>query len=210
MTLIDISWPITSQMTTYKNKADVQLIATHTWASAQKREAQLHCGLHTGTHVDAPSHFLEQGVDIEQVTLQQLCGVAQVLDLTGVTATITAADLQQFTLQPHAIVLLKTTNSFLAPEAPFNPEFVYLSADGAAYLVAQKIKAVGIDYLGIEHSQPGHPTHRQLLQAQIAIIEGLRLAAVAPGSYQLYCLPLKLIGVEAAPARAFLVPLAPA
>ena len=207
--LIDISWPVTPAMTTYKNKSDVQLQFTHTWEQAQKREAKLSCGLHSGTHVDAPSHFLADGVNIEQVGLEQLCGPAQILDLTHVTTAITAGDLQPYTLQPGTIILLQTRNSALAPNAPFNPEFIYLRADGAAYLVAQKIKAVGIDYLGIERDQPGHPTHRQLLQAQIPIMEGLRLGHVPPGDYQLYCLPLRLQGVAAAPARGSLVPPAP-
>ena len=82
---------------------------------------------------------------------------------------------------------------------------MYLEASGAAYLAEKKVKAVGIDYLGIEHSQPGHPTHENLLNADIVVIEGLRLHHVQPGSYFFVCLPLNMIGTEAAPARAILM-----
>jgi len=87
----------------------------------------------------------------------------------------------------------------------FNPYFVYLEASGAVYLTEKKIKAVGIDYLGIEHSQPGHPTHEILMNADISIIEGLRLEHVKPDSYFFVGLPLYIIGLEAAPARAILI-----
>ncbi len=82
---------------------------------------------------------------------------------------------------------------------------MYLEASGAKYLTEKKIKAVGIDYLGIEHSQPGHPTHETLMNGDVIVIEGLRLGHVQKGNYFFVCLPLNMIGLEAAPARAILM-----
>jgi arylformamidase len=104
-----------------------------------------------------------------------------------------------------SIILFRTTNSDLSPTDKFSPHFVYLEASGATYLAEKKVKAVGIDYLGIEHSQPGHPTHENLLNADIVVIEGLRLGHVQAGNYFFVCLPLNMIGTEAAPARAVLM-----
>lgn len=103
------------------------------------------------------------------------------------------------------IVLFRTINSARPATEKFDPHFVYLEASGAEYLVEKKVKAVGIDYLGLEHSQPGHLSHIALMHADIAIIEGLRLQHVEPGEYLFICLPINTIGIESAPARAVLV-----
>jgi len=100
--------------------------------------------------------------------------------------------------------LFKTKNSALKNNAPFDPEFIYLDKTGAKYCVEQKIKAVGIDYLGIERNQPGHETHALLLENNIGIIEGLRLAHAEADQYFLICLPLLIPGADASPARAIL------
>ena len=204
--MIYISWPITSDMTTYKNKSDVQILQTHNWEASAKRESQLACGMHTGTHVDAPVHFLESGITIDQLDLNNLIGPAQVLDLSAVKNNqITKLDLINFELTVGAIILLKTKNSNLAANSCFEPNFVYLDRSGAEYLASKKIKAVGIDYLGIERNQPEHDTHKILFTAGVIIIEGLRLAHVAVGNYQFICLPLNIVGQEAALARAILI-----
>ena len=102
-------------------------------------------------------------------------------------------------------MLLKTRNSYLSSIAPFNYEFIYVATSAAQYLIDHNIKAVGIDYLGIERAQPHHDTHTLFMQNNIGIIEGLRLEHVTAGQYILYCLPLACVGTEAAPARAVLV-----
>lgn len=206
MRIIDISWPIMPDMTTYKNKSDVQILQTHSWETSAKRESQLNCGMHTGTHVDAPAHFLESGVTIDQLDLNNLIGPAQVLELGAVkNKQITAQDLSNCEILAGQIILLKTSNSNLAANILFEPDFVYLASSGAEYLASKKIKAVGIDYLGIERNQPEHATHKILFRAGVVIIEGLRLAQVTAGNYQLICLPLNMIGQEAALARAILI-----
>lgn len=203
--IIDISWPISPSMTSYKNSKPVIITQTRTLETGGMRETNISCNSHSGTHVDAPSHKLADGKTIDQIPLENLIGPAVVLDLTHIDNAITDEDLKSYTLDQGDIVLLKTKNSALADDAPFFSEFVYLAASGAALLAYMGVKAVGIDYLGIERNSPAHETHTTLLSKNIPIIEGLRLALTAPGRYQLYCLPLASLGIEAAPARAILM-----
>lgn len=207
MKVIDISWPVSESTTGYKDRHVVKLEEVKTFAKDGVRESHLHVSSHTGTHVDAPSHFLQDGKTIDQVYLDRLVGRCKVIDLTDAGEKITRDQLadHESEIAEGDIVLLKTANSAQSPTEKFTPHFVYLEDSGAHYLVEKKIKAVGIDYLGIERSQSGHPTHTVLMHADIAIIEGLRLQHVQPGTYLLVCLPLNVIGMEAAPARAVLL-----
>jgi arylformamidase len=207
MKIFDISWPISKATTGYKDRNIVNIEEIKNFNRDGVRETALHLSAHTGTHVDAPSHFLKEGKTIDQIDLNRLVGDCIVLDMTTCAERITrdCLDAHAADINEGSIVLLYTTNSDLSPTDKFSPHFVYLEASGAAYLAEKKVKAVGIDYLGIEHSQPGHPTHENLLNADIAVIEGLRLGHVHPGTYMFVCLPLNVIGTEAAPARAILI-----
>jgi len=205
MKIIDISWPIANYMTTYKDKHSIKLQQTEKEEADFVRESMLCFSAHTGTHVDGPSHFLKDGKPIEKFNLQQLIGECIVLDCMGLKDKIIATDLQGFEIKENDIVLFKTKNSNLPSDAPFDYNFVYVDESAANYLISKQIKAVGIDYLGIERNQPKHETHKLFLKNDIPIIEGLRLEGVKQKRYQLYCLPLKLIGLEAAPARAILI-----
>lgn len=205
MKIIDISWPICSATTAYKDRKTIEFQATKDIVIDGARESCLRMGAHSGTHVDAPSHFLLNGKTIDQILLEHLIGRCQVLDMTMVTDGITSDHLHKHNIGVGDIILLKTTNSQQPYDAPFNPHFIYVTADAAQYLKKREIKAVGIDYLGIERNQPNHATHTTLMEANIVIIEGLRLAHVQPGVYQFICLPLHIMGLEAAPARAILV-----
>lgn len=204
MKIIDISWPLSENMTQYK---DVDLFsASHiTKPTSGAMETHVSLSSHTGTHVDAPAHFIADGKTIDQIPLQQLLGECRVLDLTKVTEKITHHDLAAHAINEHEIVLLKTINSFISPIDRFNPAFVYITADAAHYLVAKKIKALGFDYLGIERNQPDHTSHKALMVAGISIVEGLRLMHVQAGTYFFCCMPLLLPGADAAPARAILI-----
>lgn len=205
MTILDISWPLISGMTTYKNKDDFVVYPAKEWDKDQVRESRIVCGAHTGTHIDAPAHFLQDGVCTDSINLEKMCGPCVVLDLVHVAEAITADDLALCDITSSR-VLLKTRNSQLAAIDPFDPHFVYLAQSGALYLRDKGVICVGIDYLGIERNQPDHTTHILLLEHGIALIEGLRLAHINQGNYTLICLPLALVGVEAAPARAVLLP----
>jgi arylformamidase len=201
---IDISWTITNDMTAYKDRHIVRITPTKEFAQDKARESLITLGSHTGTHIDAPSHFIEHGVTIDQIFFTHLIGPCHVIDLSTCHNQISAHDLEKHNVQVHEIILLKTSNSAHAVTANFEPNFVYLSAEAAEFLAQKKIKTVGIDYLGIERNQPGHETHQKLLSVGIVIIEGLRLGHIDEGSYNLICLPLLLPGLDAAPARAIL------
>lgn len=187
---------------------DPELTLTRVRAIAKGDPANLThltLGAHTGTHVDAPAHFIDGAPSLEQIGLDRMVGEATVLDLRGRRA-IDAAALRPHVLEPGAIVLFKTDNSALWARAEFQRGFTYVTRDGAEWLVERGVKTIGMDYLSIE--QFGSATfevHKILLGAGVLIIEGLDLGAVAAGTYLLACLPLNLQGVDGAPARAVLM-----
>jgi len=169
--------------------------------------SRLASGVHIGTHVDAPLHFLAGGGSVEHLSLEVLVGRTYVAEI------LTEGHLDRDALENAGIpqetrrLLFKTSNSALWRSTPdrFEPEFVAVSVDGADWLVERGIQLVGVDYLSVAPFEDGVPTHVRLLSAGIIIIEGLDLSAVEAGWYSLTCLPLKLVGSEGAPARAILV-----
>ena len=205
MKFIDISWPISENITPYKDNKVVQFIPVRIFSKDNARQSNLVMSAHSGTHIDAPSHFLEKGNNVEKINLDDLYGNAIVLELSDVEEKITKKDLEKEIISKGQIILLKTKNSSLSPTAPFKQHFVYLDKSGAQYLVDRKVKAVGIDYLGIERNQSGHETHITLLENNVVIIEGLRLGHIKEGEYTFCCLPLAIQGLEGAPARAVLI-----
>lgn len=206
MEYIDISWPITATITTYKDKKNVSLISEKSFEQDLVRETIINMSAHTGTHVDAPSHFLKQGKTVDSYAIDTIIGEAIVLDYTHLDESIKRTDLIPFSEQlGNKIVLLKTKNSERSVTDSFWKEFIYLEQSGAFFLAELGIKAVGIDYLGIERNQPNHETHIALMNQSIPIIEGLRLADVDPSIYHCICLPIRFQGIEAAPARAILI-----
>ena len=205
MKIIDISWPITKASTTYKNTNNISLEKTKLFEKNFVRESQINISSHTGTHVDSPAHFLKNGNTTEKINLESLIGPCSVFDLMHISEKITDDDIQKLSIKQNSIILLKTKNSLLGTEENFNPNFIYLDKSGAQFLADKKIKSVGFDYLGIERNQPNHETHKLLLLNNVLIIEGLRLQHVEPGDYELCCLPLHVVGLEAALARAVLI-----
>jgi len=205
MKIIDISWALCRDTVAYKDKKKFQLERVKKFDRDEIRETRIRMGTHDGTHIDAQSHFLKEGNTVDKVSLHTCVGECIVLDMTHIGEAITVAHLEQQQIREGDIVLLKTTNSELPSMGDFNKGFVYLDVSGAHYLVEKKIGAVGIDYLGIERGQKGHLTHWELFTNNITIIEGLRLKTAEPGAYFLCCLPISVIGLEAAPARAVLI-----
>lgn len=204
MKAIDISWPITETMTTYKDAKNMGIKLTKNFDTDGMRECCLSLGTHLGTHIDAPSHFIKNGPTLDKIELEYTMGECKVLDFTDIEDKITEEHLSMYDIEYEDIILLKTKNSFLKPDAPFNKNFVYLDESGARYLADIGIRCVGIDYLGIERDQKDHATHITLMLADVVIIEGLRLAHVEQDLYSLVCLPLALQGTDGAPARAIL------
>ncbi|MCK4871148.1 MAG: cyclase family protein [Phycisphaerales bacterium] len=160
---------------------------------------------HTGTHVDAPLHFIRDGVSIERAPIEALVGPARVIAVEDV-ASIHADVLRHADVHAGERILLKTDNSKRRwVNQPFNKGFVHLAPDAAEYLAEVSVMAIGIDYLSIGADDAGGTeTHRILLSAGIWIIESLDLSGVEPGAYDLVCLPLKIEGADGAPARAVL------
>ncbi len=169
--------------------------------------SRIEMSVHTGTHVDAPYHFLAEGKGVDQLSLKLLTGRVYVLYLPGVKL-ITANLLQNSEIPPRTRrILIKTDNSELwAKKTPeFYTDFAAITSDAAEYLVQRGVKLIGIDYLSIAPYHQGRPTHETLLKAGVIIIEGLNLYDVEQGRYMLFCLPLKLQGSDGAPARAVLI-----
>lgn len=202
--IYDISMTVHEGMQVYKNKEEKKpiLVNVQNFSNAKNYESKITMDAHTGTHLDAPLHMIDGGSRIETIPLESTVGMARVLDLTHVEDGIGRSDLEPFSLQQGEWVLLKTRNS-LSEEFDFN--FVYLREDGAKYAKERGLKGIGTDGLGIERAQPDYGTHRTLMSSGILIVEGLRLKDVPAGTYFMVVAPLKLSGIEAAPARAFLI-----
>lgn len=205
MKVIDISWPISSAMTNFKEDEAAWMEIVKSFVKDGMRESFLHIGTHSGTHVDAPCHFLRDGKTIDELDLSTVYGPAIVVDCTAVADCVTEKALADAKIKKDDIVLIKTTNSSSGPNDSFNIHFVTLHVSAAKYLVDAGAKAVGFDYLSIEKPVDGHVAHRELFENGVTIIEGLRLNDIKPGRYTFTCFPLNLIGVEAAPARAVLI-----
>ncbi len=167
--------------------------------------SQLSLSSHAGTHVDPPAHFVVGGRTVDTLPLETLLGPAWVAHLPGY-APITGAMLAAAAI-PSAVtrLLLRTANSDRVA-AGFDPAFVGLAPDAAAWLLERQVRLVGIDGPSIEpFDATGEPVHHLLLGAGVIIVEGLALAGVAPGPWELICLPLRIAAGDGAPARALLV-----
>ncbi|HAS17580.1 MAG TPA: cyclase [Bacteroidales bacterium] len=174
---------------------------------ANSNLSRMSMGVHTGTHVDAPLHFLTGGNGVESLPLNILIGRAYVLNLPDADI-ITASVLKQSSIPTETNrLIIKTRNSqYLEQKDPvFRTGFVGISADGAEFLVGLGIKLIGIDYLSVAPYKQSRPTHEILLKSDVVIVEGLDLSNITQGQYTLYCLPLKIAGCDGAPARAILV-----
>ncbi|KRQ86382.1 Kynurenine formamidase [Caloramator mitchellensis] len=202
--IIDISMDIHPDMQVYKNleAKKPKIIIQNDFENDDMFESKIEMNLHTGTHIDAPLHFIKNGETIDRINLNNLITKCKVLDFTKCEEKISINDLINKEINKDDFILLKTKNSF-GDEFDFN--FVYLDKNAAEYLSEIGIKGIGIDGLGIERAQPGHETHKILLSNGIIIIEGLRLKQIVEGEYQLIALPLKILKAEASPARALLV-----
>ena len=209
MEIIDISVPISPQMITWPGDPAVAVEPSRRISRGDAANvSQLTMGSHTGTHVDPPFHFVDEGPRVDAIALDALYGKAQVLDLGGVEDQISVADLQGAGLEDGIErVLFKTRNCAIwEGPAEFPASYVSLSVEGAQWLRSRAVRLVGIDFLSIEKRKtPGHPTHKALLTAGIVIIEGLDLRKAEPGVYTFCCLPLKIAGGDGAPARAILI-----
>lgn len=200
MKMHDVTGAIFEGMAVYKDKPEKQPKLDQL-TNGYVTETRLEMDVHTGTHIDAPLHMKTDGKTFESISLDKLVGTCKVLDFTAAENGISKSDLEEFEIEKEDFVLFKTKNSF---DEHFNFDFIYLAEDGANYLSELGVRGVGIDALGIERSQEGHPTHKTLFAHNIIIIEGLQLKRVEQGEYFMVAAPLKLVGTDASPARVLL------
>lgn len=205
---IDISIPLTTGMVHYPGDPVVRIEREQDIARGDAATvSSVFMSAHSGTHVDAPLHFLAGGRPVDEVPFDAMTGKARVIEVRD-DESIKAAEIEACGVERGEILLFKTRNSALWADRSFNPGYVYLSTEAAALLVKKKVRTVGIDYLsvgGFERNEA--EAHRLLLEASVCIIEGLDLSAARPGAYEFLCLPLRIAGGEAAPARAIIRPL---
>jgi arylformamidase len=210
MRIYDVSVRLSENTPTYPGDPGIEIKSWKSLANGDSANVSLlHLGAHTGTHVDAPAHFIAGAGRVESLSLESLIGEAQVVVVPDSITTIDA-DFAAAHCQPgRERVLFKTRNSnFWSGENPvFHSDFTHLDLSAAEYLIDQGAKLVGIDYLSIEQfKSKTHETHLALLSKGIVILEGLDLREVDAGIYELICLPLRIAGGngDGSPVRAIL------
>ena len=204
----DISLDVTAGGVVYPGNPPIEFVLQQALARGDGANVStLAFGSHTATHVDAARHFFDDGQTVEQLPLERLIGPCVVLEFDDSVMSIGKTELMRHDLTGVKRVLCKTRNSRILQRRPeFVKDYTYVSPEGAEYLVSLGVELIGVDYLSVEQFNSGHHrTHRALLEAEMVIIEGLALADVQPGKYELICLPLKLVGLDGAPARAVLI-----
>ena len=203
---IDISVPIYTGMVHWPDNPAVRVERIQDLSRGDVANvSKLELGAHTGTHMDAPRHFLADGAGLDELPLDATIGPARVIPIAQSQA-IFPEELEAHRLRAGERVLFRTQNSERCwKNNQFVEDFVYISAAAAQYIVQRKVRTVGIDYLSVGgYVHDGVETHRILLGEGVWLIEGLNLAAVKPGTYELICLPLRVVGADGAPARAIL------
>jgi arylformamidase len=209
MTIYDITLGISPSLPVWPGDAEIVLEQVKSMDSgAHSNVTRLEMSAHTGTHVDAPHHFLNNHQTVEQLPLDILIGRCYVLDLTPMEGHVNAKILENSNIPGGTIrLLIKTGNSarWQVGEKEFFSGFQGITEDGAEWLVDKGIKLIGIDYLSIAPYKQSVPTHTVLLKAGVIALEGINLSLVNQGSYELYCLPMKLVGSDGAPARVILI-----
>jgi arylformamidase len=207
---LDVTVPIKHQMVHWPGDPGVELTQTkHVERGDPATVSKLSLGVHTGTHVDAPVHFIPRAPGIDELELNRVIGVARVIEIED-RESVKPEELGRHDLQSGERILLKTRNSADCWNSDvFVPGHVYLSLEGARYVAERNIRTIGIDYLSIGGGGEGAAIHRTLLERRICIIEGLRLSGIKPGEYDLICLPLRIQGGDGAPARVLLRSRAP-
>lgn len=202
--LYDVSLPIFPGMITYPGNPEVQLEKIASPPKDRYTLSSLAMGTHTGTHVDAPLHFLEGGRDVEEIEPSRFIGPCRVIDLSEKESEIDKGDLLGEGVRRERILLIKTRNSIRGFER-FSSDFIGLTPEAAQYLSETGIQTVGIDALSVERRGTEKRAHQILLSQNILIFEGLDLREIEEGKYYFCGLPLRVRGADGAPARVFLI-----
>lgn len=207
--LYDISVPLSNSMAVWPGDPPIKIEAALQMSKGDVANvSRLIVGAHTGTHMDAPHHFIDGMSGIDQAALSALVGTVQVVELE-IDHHIGAKDLEAADLPAGTErILFKTRNSEYWQNDPdnFHTDFIAVAEDGAHWLVEHGVKLVGVDYLSVERydAPDEHPVHKILLGANMVVVEGLNLGGIAPGEYTLMALPIKIKHGDGAPARVLL------
>lgn len=207
MKIYDISVPIKNEMLVWPGDSGVEIETLATVRKDGIGESRFSFGSHTGTHIDAPKHFVAGAAGVDAIALEKLIGECFVVDLTSIDhKEIMVSDISNVRIGKGSRILFKTGNFKYLHGKEFPSEYVSLSLEAAEYLAEKGVWLVGIDFLGIEkRKNPDHPVHTTLLKAKIANVEGLDLREVPQGYYQIFCLPLRIVGADGSPARVILI-----
>lgn len=206
MRLYDISVPLQSGGVVYPGNPEIRIDLTSDMSKgASSNVSTLSFGSHSGTHVDAPLHMVHGGAPVDTLPLEVLVGPAFLVAVPDDVMVVDAEMLRRAGIEGHERVLVRTRNSRFVTQPGFVRDYTYIAPDAAEYLVECGVRLIGVDYYSIEQYHSGHHrTHLTLLGKGVVIVEGLDLSAPPPGEYDLCCLPLRLAGVDGAPARAIL------
>ena len=205
----DVSMPVRTGGLVYPNNPPISITPVQSIAAGNTANvSRIDLGSHTGTHVDAPLHFMDGGAGVDELPLDVLIGPARLISFGDDVLSVGDAELRRHDLQGVTRVLIRTRNSawLASGSTEFHPDFTHVAPDGAEYLVSIGVRLVGVDYLSVEQFRsPHHKTHKTLLSNAAVIVEGMVLSEPPPGDYELYCLPMLMAGLDGAPARAVLV-----
>ncbi|NMB46870.1 MAG: cyclase family protein [Firmicutes bacterium] len=199
---IDVTWKIHPQLPVWPGEKRPLLERIATVEEDGVQGTRLQFSAHTGTHIDAPRHFIAGGATIDQIPVERFVGPCLLVDYQGDGPTIQVSDLEKVSWEGVTRVIFRTKNSFLPMDGDFSPDYIGLSMAAAEFLVTTGVELVGIDYLSVERFEDSDcPVHRVLLGAGMVVVEGLKLKDLTPGRYELVALPLLLEGSEGSPAR---------
>ena len=208
MRYYDISLNLSTETVRWATAPPLQLHERRRMARGDANNSSaMTMSVHSGTHVDAPFHFVPDGAGIDALPLQTFIGPALV-HAVDAEKYITAEHVNAIAPAGETRVLFKTRNSALLRKPAYDPDFVAFSLDAARALVARGVRLVGLDYLSVAHADEQVPVHRAFLDHGVVLLEGVDLTEVPPGRYELICFPVKLRGVDGAPCRAVLRDLA--
>lgn len=204
MRIHDITMPLSAELPVYPGDCPVAIAPlTRISDGDPANVSRITLCSHSGTHLDPPRHFSDSGQSADEIPLELLIGKALVVKIAGVKE-IGRKELERLRIKGVERLLLKTDNSGLLNESEFNRDYTALSGEGARFLLEAGVRLIGIDYLSVESFEGDGEVHRMLLDNGVVILEGITLADVAPGEYELICLPLKIKGGDGAPVRALL------
>ncbi len=208
MQIIDITLPLSNRIPVWSDDVGITTRLTSTIAAGgEANVTEIQMSVHTGTHLDAPRHFLNDRIGIDQLDLHTLVGAVKVVDIPAEVQTITCEVVESALPEGNIErILLRTGNSArrLLEQSKFQTDFVAIDTGGAEALISRGVRFIGIDYLSVASYSQTREVHELLLGADVILLEGANLADVKAGDYQMVCLPLLLPGSDGAPARVIL------